>query len=128
MPPPGGSAPLPDGRRRRGIGGWLGSIAAVGIASDHDGSGAAGAVSRHDEDASGDVVDVSVLDTIEVALADVGAALERLSDGRYGSCETCDRTIDDDVLRADPTARRCPEHLPLVAVPSPPAPGAGPTG
>ena len=41
----------------------------------------------------------------------VDRALERLSDGTYGSCETCSATILGADLEADPTRRRCEQHL-----------------
>lgn len=58
-------------------------------------------------------LDEGALDMAEAALDAVAAALDRLADGTYGTCGICGRTIDDDVLAADPTADRCPAHLPL---------------
>lgn len=89
-------------------------------AGDHVGAGArvddeAGAF---DEAGAGeladgaDAVDGEVLDAAEAALDAVAAALERLADGTYGTCGTCGRALEDDVLAVDPTADRCPEHLP----------------
>jgi RNA polymerase-binding transcription factor DksA len=43
----------------------------------------------------------------------VDRALERLSDGSYGSCETCGAPILSADLEADPTRRRCEQHLAL---------------
>lgn len=37
----------------------------------------------------------------------VGAALQRLDDGRYGLCVDCDEPIDAARLRAQPAAMRC---------------------
>jgi DnaK suppressor protein len=44
-------------------------------------------------------------------LDDVDRALERLSDGSYGSCETCGAPILGTHLEADPTRRLCEQHL-----------------
>jgi RNA polymerase-binding transcription factor DksA len=44
-------------------------------------------------------------------LEGVDRALERLSDGTYGSCETCGAPILGADLQADPTRRRCERHL-----------------
>jgi phosphoserine phosphatase RsbU/P len=44
-------------------------------------------------------------------LAEVDAALERLSVGSYGLCETCHDPIESDRLIADPLARFCLDHL-----------------
>ncbi len=43
----------------------------------------------------------------------VDGALQRLSDGNYGSCETCGAPIQGADLEADPTRRRCEQHLGL---------------
>ena len=40
-------------------------------------------------------------------LAEVGAALERLADGTYGTCELCGASIPSARLEARPVARRC---------------------
>ncbi len=54
------------------------------------------------------------LQVIAADLADVEVALDRLADGSYGTCEACGQTIDDADLARRPTARRCPDHLPLA--------------
>jgi RNA polymerase-binding transcription factor DksA len=46
-------------------------------------------------------------------LDDVDRALERLSDGAYGNCETCAAPILAADLAADPTRRVCEQHLAL---------------
>jgi RNA polymerase-binding transcription factor DksA len=46
-------------------------------------------------------------------LDDVDRALERLSAGAYGSCETCSAPILEADLVADPTRRVCEQHLAL---------------
>ena len=56
-----------------------------------------------DETAATPTVD---LDAIERDLAAVEVALERLSDGTYWTDEVTGQPIPDDVLAADPTARR----------------------
>ena len=43
----------------------------------------------------------------------VDRALERLSDGTYGSCEACGDPIMGTDLEADPTRRMCEQHLAL---------------
>jgi RNA polymerase-binding transcription factor DksA len=56
------------------------------------------------------------------AIADVDAALARLDDGTYGTCEICSRPIGEERLAAIPHARTC------VACPAgrPPLPGGRP--
>ncbi len=51
-----------------------------------------------------------VLDRIEADLADVEAALTRLDSGTYFTCEACGAALDDAVLAAAPTTRRCAAH------------------
>ncbi len=41
----------------------------------------------------------------------VDRALERLSDGTYGQCETCGAPILEADLERDPTRRLCEQHL-----------------
>jgi RNA polymerase-binding transcription factor len=41
----------------------------------------------------------------------VDRALERLSEGAYGTCETCGSPILDADLERDPTRRMCEQHL-----------------
>ena len=48
--------------------------------------------------------------SLEDELATLEAALGRLEQGRYGTCETCRGPIDDAELEADPTATRCASH------------------
>jgi RNA polymerase-binding transcription factor DksA len=43
----------------------------------------------------------------------VDRALQRLSEGTYGSCETCGAPVLDADLEADPTRRMCEQHLSL---------------
>ena len=41
----------------------------------------------------------------------VDRALERLSEGTYGQCETCGASVPDADLERDPTRRVCEQHL-----------------
>lgn len=41
----------------------------------------------------------------------VDRALERLSEGGYGTCEACGAPILDADLERDPTRRMCEQHL-----------------
>jgi DnaK suppressor protein len=46
-------------------------------------------------------------------LDDVDRALQRLSDGSYGTCATCGSAILAQDLAADPGRRSCEQHLEL---------------
>ncbi len=43
----------------------------------------------------------------------VDRALERLSEGTYGACESCGAAIEPADLERDPTRRTCELHLAL---------------
>jgi DnaK suppressor protein len=51
--------------------------------------------------------DVSILAQVDVQLADVARALDRLDHGDYGRCEACGAPIGDERLEARPAARFC---------------------
>jgi len=61
------------------------------------------------------------LERIAGDLADVERALERLDDGSYWTDEVTGETLPDELLAADPTARRA-AYIPSKANDSPPAP------
>jgi DnaK suppressor protein len=54
--------------------------------------------------------DLSVLDVVEIELADVQLALQRLDDGTYATCEICGGPIADARLAERPATRRCQDH------------------
>ncbi len=45
--------------------------------------------------------------TLEKNLQDVISALERIEKGTYGFCENCQKEIDIERLRANPSAKTC---------------------
>jgi DnaK suppressor protein len=47
--------------------------------------------------------------SLRVAVEDTEAALGRMADGRYGTCQWCDRPIAFDRLKVIPHARVCRE-------------------
>ena len=53
----------------------------------------------------------SQLEESAAVLDGVDRALQRLSDGTYGACETCAAPILGADLEADPTRRLCEQHL-----------------
>jgi DnaK suppressor protein len=56
----------------------------------------------------------SELTRASTVLNGVDRALERLSEGTYGQCETCGAALLDADLEQDPTRRMCDEHLSLA--------------
>ena len=57
-------------------------------------------------------LDLSVRESAEAHLEDIDAALKRIDDGGYGTCEVCDQPIPDGRLEAKPEARFCVDHEP----------------
>lgn len=53
----------------------------------------------------------AILTDLELRYADVNAALERIENGTYGTCETGGEEIESERLDADPAARTCKAHL-----------------
>ncbi len=53
----------------------------------------------------------AILKELEARYNDVGAALARIEDGSYGTCETGGEAIEPERLDADPAARTCKAHL-----------------
>ena len=49
----------------------------------------------------------SVLDPLEIRLADVNKALSKIEKGDYGICESCGNNIEEDRLEANPSAKTC---------------------
>jgi RNA polymerase-binding protein DksA len=60
-----------------------------------------------DQDAEGVEVEVAVGQTHDQLLESIRAALERIDQGTYGTCETCGQAIAQQRLRALPYAVRC---------------------
>jgi RNA polymerase-binding transcription factor DksA len=52
----------------------------------------------------------AVLEAAGTLLEDVDRALDRLSDGTYGTCEVCGTPIGEDLLTLDPVGRTCAAH------------------
>ena len=56
----------------------------------------------------------SELTRAAAVLDGVDRALERLSEGTYGQCETCGEPVLNADLERDPTRRMCEQHLTLA--------------
>ncbi|MDP4007208.1 MAG: TraR/DksA C4-type zinc finger protein [bacterium] len=63
------------------------------------------------EDAAGEVEEYStklhIEFSLEQQLKEVNAALERVAQGKYGTCENCEKEIAQERLAASPEARLC---------------------
>jgi len=63
----------------------------------------------------GDDSDQARLERARTELDDVGAALARLDDGTYGSCQACGQPIDQARLAIAPAERFCLHHQEAAA-------------
>jgi len=53
----------------------------------------------------------AILHDLEIRYAQVNAALSRIHEGTYGTCEVCGNTIEEARLEADPAATTCKIHM-----------------
>jgi DnaK suppressor protein len=54
--------------------------------------------------------DFSILEQLEAELGDLDAALRKIDEGTYGTCEVCGKEIESERLEAMPGTRTCFEH------------------
>jgi RNA polymerase-binding transcription factor len=84
-----------------------------GTIEDELGEVSGGGTDNHLGDTAGATFDRELDQGLEEGaqqtLTEVGAALKRIEDGTYGTCEVCGKPIGDDRLRAIPWARLCIE-------------------
>ncbi len=50
---------------------------------------------------------VGQAEALEIYLADVNSALDKIKSGSYGICENCNEPIEPEVLKAAPESRFC---------------------
>ncbi len=55
--------------------------------------------------------DIATLNVLEQQYHCVEEALRRIENGTYGICAICGKEIEEDRLRANPTATTCREHM-----------------
>ncbi len=71
---------------------------------------------QHPADAASDTFerskDQAIGDSVEISLAEIDAALQRIDDDTYGRCEFDGKPIPDERLEAVPAARYCVHHQP----------------
>jgi RNA polymerase-binding transcription factor DksA len=81
---------------------------------EEDASAALSHAAQHPADAASDAFErekeFAILDRVEADLTAVDRALERLTEGTYGTCEACGERIADERLVALPAARFCLQH------------------
>ena len=55
----------------------------------------------------------AVLEQLQARLKEVTVALEKIEEGTFGTCEVCGKEIEEDRLKANPSANTCKEHMSL---------------
>ncbi len=53
----------------------------------------------------------AILSQLQGRLYSVDLALEKIKTGKYGKCEICQESIEEDRLQANPAARTCKTHI-----------------
>jgi RNA polymerase-binding transcription factor DksA len=53
----------------------------------------------------------AIVRELEIRLADITSAIEKVDKGTYGVCEECGEEIEEDRLQANPAARTCKKHM-----------------
>ncbi|MEX0932338.1 MAG: TraR/DksA C4-type zinc finger protein [Parcubacteria group bacterium] len=53
----------------------------------------------------------AIVNTLETRLKDVRSGLDKIKHNVYGTCQVCNKEIEEDRLEANPAARTCKEHM-----------------
>lgn len=77
--------------------------------AERDASGA-------DENLAADAVEdyeenMAITNSLETRLKDVRSGLDKIKHGVFGTCQICQKDIEEDRLEANPAARTCKEHI-----------------
>jgi DnaK suppressor protein len=86
----------------------------IGVDQDEEN----GSLGNHIADDGSNVAEaeriVTVSEDLQQILAQVNAALERMSDGTYGTCQRCERPIGEERLEAFPYVAYCIECQSMI--------------
>ena len=82
----------------------------------HTDSKIAGDVDNADENELADKIEdfeesSAILEQLETQLTSVNTALNKIEEGTYGICSTCNEAIEKDRLEANPSADTCLKHM-----------------
>ncbi len=93
-------------RLRRSVGVLADAERALGVSQGEEGDGK-GAPADMASDLAEEAIDLALEHAERERLAQVEAALRRVADGTYGTCERCGRPVGTNRLYAQPWATRC---------------------
>ncbi len=73
-------------------------------------------IQRADANEVGDQIssyenNTALVNELEQRLMEVDAALAKMESGTYGTCEVCNKPIEEDRLGANPAAKTCKQHM-----------------
>ena len=54
---------------------------------------------------------VAIVNTLETRYQDLKSALDKIKHNTFGLCQVCGEEIDTERLEANPSARKCREHM-----------------
>lgn len=93
---------------------WREELDAEHVDMDAEGSGELSTIDQHLADSASDTAErdriMSLLVTVNDALAEVADAYHRLETGHYGRCASCGEAVPDERLEAVPATRFCRDH------------------
>lgn len=86
----------------------------IGVDSETDSISELSSLDQHQGDIGTETFerekDFSILEQLEAEIGDLDAALRKIDEGTYGTCEICGTEIQPDRLEAMPGTRTCIEH------------------
>ena len=89
-------------------------VEGIGTQSERDTTSELSGLDQHQGDIGTETFerekDFSLLEQLEAEIGNLDAALRKIDDGTYGTCEVCGREIGAERLEARPGTRTCIEH------------------
>ncbi len=86
----------------------------IGTQSESDQISELSSLDQHQGDIASETFerekDFSLLEQLEAELGDLDAALRKVEEGTYGTCEVCGNEISPERLEARPGSRTCIDH------------------
>jgi RNA polymerase-binding transcription factor DksA len=73
-------------------------------------------IDHSDTNEVGDLIEsyegnTALVHELEGRLMEIDIALDKISNGTFGTCEVCSKMIEEDRLQANPAAKTCKQHM-----------------
>lgn len=89
-------------------------VEGIGTQSESDQTSELSSIDQHQGDIGTETFerekDYSLLEQLEAEIGDLDAALRKVEEGNYGTCEVCGKEIVPERLEARPGTRTCIDH------------------